>query len=170
MQFKGSSVRWNRLSATLEAPLRLNCAFPPSLQTRGLLPSVHRQTPTTLRKELLVKRRHFCFQPRMGRPIFLLLSSLHFSSAFIVRAGRCPEYVMGMQLQTWLKHLQNILTCFVSKLKFWVHRQIMLMDIFCKSFGNFIMIVRHDQFRQGRIPGAVVWICQCVWVLPGFAV
>jgi len=32
----------------------------------------------------------------MGRPIILLLSSLHFSSAFIVRAGRCPEYVMGM--------------------------------------------------------------------------
>jgi len=32
----------------------------------------------------------------MGRPILLLLSSLQFSSAFIVRAGRCPEYVMGM--------------------------------------------------------------------------
>jgi len=32
----------------------------------------------------------------MGRPILLLLSSLQFSSAFIVRAGLCPEYVKGM--------------------------------------------------------------------------
>jgi len=33
---------------------------------------------------------------KMSRFVVFLLFPLHFSSAFIVRSGRCPEYVMGM--------------------------------------------------------------------------
>jgi len=62
---------------------------------RGILPSVCPQTPSTLRKSV-INKRNFISQSNMGRPILLLLSSLHISSAFIVRAGLCPEYVRGM--------------------------------------------------------------------------
>merc|ERR1712037_803509 len=54
------------------------------------------QTPARPRKGKVGIRGFFCYRPNMGRPILLLLSSLQFSSAFIVRAGLCPEYVRGM--------------------------------------------------------------------------
>ena len=96
MPFKRSDVRWNWLGATLEAPLRPNCAFPPSPQTGGGFchQCVFRHQP-----DWIVDKTGFCYRPNMGRPILLLLSSLQFSSAFIVRAGLCPEYVRGMK--TW---------------------------------------------------------------------
>ena len=93
------------------------------------------------------------FHPKMSCLLFFaLVLPFHLSEAYTVRPGRCPEYVMGESTYR---------TCQINPLK------AMEFCVWPSTAIHFPFIFRHDQFWQDLILGWMVWIRQCVWVLPG---